>query len=62
LSQRKFDKTSPDLQANILLFYSDLSVPIETKKNPGDWQSVLSQLDQLKLVTPVPVVAASAAQ
>jgi hypothetical protein len=61
LSERKFDKTSPDLRANILLFYSDLSVPIETKKSPGDWQSVLSQLDQLKLVTPAPVVAASAA-
>jgi hypothetical protein len=61
LSERKFDKTSPDLRANILLFYSDLSVPIETKKSPGDWQSVLSQLDQLKLVTPAPVVAVSAA-
>jgi hypothetical protein len=58
LSQRKFDKTSPDLQANILLFYSDLSVPIETKKNPGDWQSVLGRLDELKLVTLVPAVAA----
>jgi hypothetical protein len=61
LSERKFNKTSADLRANILLFYSDLSVPIETKKNPGDWQSVLSQIDQLKSVTPVPVVAASAA-
>jgi hypothetical protein len=61
LSERKFDKTSPDLRANILLFYSDLSVPIETKKSPGDWQSVLSQLDQLKLVAPAPVVAVSAA-
>jgi hypothetical protein len=61
LSERKFDKTSPDLRANILLFYSDLSVPIETKRNPGDWQSVLSQLDQLKLVMLAPVVAASAA-
>ena len=59
LSERKFDKTSPDLRANILLFYSDLSVQIETKKNLSDWNSVLSQLDQLKLVTPVPVVSAS---
>jgi hypothetical protein len=59
LSERKFDKTSPELRANILLFYSDLSVQIETKKNLSDWNSVLSQLDQLKLVTPVPVVSAS---
>ncbi|HWY23020.1 MAG TPA: zinc dependent phospholipase C family protein [Candidatus Acidoferrum sp.] len=62
LSERKFDKTSPELRANILLFYSDLSVAFETKKNLGDWNSVLSQLDQLKLVTPVPVVASSASQ
>jgi hypothetical protein len=62
LSERKFDKTSPELRANILLFYSDLSVAFETKKNLGDWNSVLNQLDQLKLVTPVPVVASSASQ
>jgi len=62
LSEHKFDKTSPDLRANILLFYSDLSVPIETKKNLGDWNSVLGQLDQLRLVTPAPVVASGAAQ
>jgi hypothetical protein len=59
LSERKFDKTSPELRANILLFYSDLSVQIETKKNLSDWNSVLSQLDQLKLVTPIPVVSAA---
>jgi hypothetical protein len=59
LSERKFDKTSLELRANILLFYSDLSVSIETKKNQSDWKSVLSQLDQLKLVTPGPVVSAA---
>jgi hypothetical protein len=59
LSEHKFDKTSPELRTNILLFYSDLSVPIETKKNLGDWNTVLSQLDQLRLVTPAPVVASS---
>jgi len=31
LSERKFDVTSPELRDNILQFYSDLSVPIETK-------------------------------
>jgi hypothetical protein len=59
LSERKFDKTSPELRANILLFYSDLSAPIETKKDKSDWASVLSQLDQLKLITPTPVVSAA---
>jgi hypothetical protein len=62
LSERKFDRTSPELRDNILQFYSDLSLPIETKKDPGDWQNVLSQLDQLKLATPVPVVAGTPGQ
>jgi hypothetical protein len=52
LSDKKFDSTTPDVRANILNFYSDLSVPIETKKDQARWQSVLASLDQLKLVTP----------
>ena len=41
LSERKFDRTSPELRDNILQFYSDLSVPIETKKDQVRWQGVL---------------------
>src|SRR5690348_5104565 len=48
LSDRKFDRTSPELRANILEFYSDLSAAIETKKDNVRWQSVLKSLDQLK--------------
>src|SRR6476661_2057063 len=33
VSGRKFDLTTPELRENIMAFYSDLSVPIETKKN-----------------------------
>src|SRR6266852_1824943 len=62
LSGRKFDLTSPELRANILEFYSDLSVPIDTKRDPDDWKSVLSALDQLKSAVPVPTVAGSPAQ
>ena len=62
LSGRKFDRTSPELRANILDFYSDLSVLIATKKDEDDWKTVLSQLDQLKAMTPVPIVAGSPAQ
>jgi hypothetical protein len=61
LSERKFDSTAPDLRANILDFYSDLSAPIETKKDPARWQSVLTSLDQLRLATPVPVIASTPA-
>jgi Zinc dependent phospholipase C len=61
LSEKKFDSTPPELQANILEFYSDLAAPIETKKDPSGWQSVLTSLDQLKSSTPPPVVASSPA-
>ncbi len=62
LAERKFDLTSTDLRDNILGFYSDLSVPIETKKDDVRWQSVLTSLDQLKLFTPAPILAASPAK
>lgn len=61
-SERKFDLTSPELRANILQFYSDLSVPIETKKDGVRWQSVLTELDQLKAAAPVQTVADSPAR
>ena len=62
LSQRKFDRTSPELRANILDFYGDLSAPIETKKDSAAWQAVLTSLDQLKAVTLVPASAGSTPQ
>jgi hypothetical protein len=62
LSERKFELTSPELRNNILRFYSDVSMPIETKKDQVRWQSVLTSLDQLKSVAPVPTVAGSATQ
>ena len=52
LAARKFDLTSPDLRSNILSFYSDLSLPVETKKNAAQWQDVLASLDLLKSATP----------
>jgi Zinc dependent phospholipase C len=61
LSTRNFDRTTPELRANILAFYSDLSLPIETKKNPSDWRNVLGQIDQLKSSTPVSNLASSPA-
>ena len=61
LSARKFDRTSPDLRDNILQFYSDLSVAIETKKDQPRWQSLLASLDELKAAVPVPTLAASPA-
>jgi len=58
LSQRKFDLTTPALRDDVLRFYADLSAPIDTKKDKVGWQKVLVALDQLKLATPVPTLAA----
>jgi hypothetical protein len=58
LEERKFALTSPNLRDNILNFYADLTLPIETKKDSGRWQNVLTSLDQLKLFTPAPIVPA----
>jgi hypothetical protein len=54
LSEHKFDRTSPELRQNVLEFYSDLSAPIDTKKDKARWQNVLSSLEQLKALTPPP--------
>jgi len=62
LAERKFALTTPALRDDILHFYSDLSVPIETKKDTVRWQSLLTALDQLKLATPGPILAASPAE
>jgi len=62
LSERKFDRATPELRENILQFYSDLSLQIETKKDQVRWESVLTSLDQLKTMLPGPTVAVSPAQ
>jgi hypothetical protein len=56
-SDRKFDLTTTDLRANILSFYANLSAPIGTKKDRSRWQRLLTALDQLKLVSPIPALA-----
>jgi hypothetical protein len=61
LEEGKFALTSPNLWDNILNFYADLTLPIETKKDSGRWQNALTSLDQLKVFTPAPIVAASPA-
>jgi len=62
LSQRKFDLTSPELRDNILTFYSDLSAPIETKKDSPRWQAVLTSLDHLRRLATTPALAADPAR
>src|SRR5580700_3276102 len=59
ISERKFDRTSPELRDNILQFYSDDSAAIDTKKDPVRWRRVVTSLEQLKSVTPVPAAGSS---
>jgi hypothetical protein len=61
LSARNFDMTSAQLRANILEFYADPSLPIETKKDPARWQAVLTNLSQLKSAAPSPAPAGNSA-
>jgi len=44
LSERKFDLASAELRDNVHEFYSDLSAPIETKKDQVRCQNVLTAL------------------
>ncbi|MGD0470099.1 MAG: zinc dependent phospholipase C family protein [Terriglobales bacterium] len=62
LSRGKFDGITPELRANILDFYSDLSASFKTKKDQNDWNKVLAELDQLKSMTLVPTAAGSSTQ
>src|SRR6202040_4099723 len=62
LAERNFDLISPALQDNILRFYADLSAPNSTKSDAVRWRNVLAALDQLRLISPAPVVAARGAQ
>jgi hypothetical protein len=39
LTAKKFNGVTPQLRANILAFYSDLSLPVETRKAPALWQA-----------------------
>ena len=59
LAERKFELTTTDLRANILDFYSELSAPLETKKDTARWQILLTQLDQLKSTPLVPPLVGS---
>ena len=52
LAGGKFRQMSPELQTDILEFYSDPSAAIKTKKDAVRWQELLVQLDSLKTATP----------
>jgi hypothetical protein len=48
LAKRNFDLLTPDLRANILQFYGDLSAQLDTKRHHDQWQELVTNLDKLK--------------
>ncbi|HEY2473041.1 MAG TPA: zinc dependent phospholipase C family protein [Terracidiphilus sp.] len=54
LADKKFEVTTVALQKNVLDFYSNPGAPIDTKRDPGKWQKVQTNLDALKAFTPNP--------
>ena len=59
LAYKKFDVTTVALRKNVLAFYSNASAPIDTKKDPGKWEKVQSNLQALKTFTPNPAQPAA---
>ncbi len=48
LAAHNFDNITPDLQSNILAFYSDPNAPVATKKKPEDWKKTADELEKLR--------------
>ena len=52
LAQEKFSTVTPEMRAEIMEFYSNLDLPIHTKRHKKDWKKVLTELDELKAWRP----------
>jgi Zinc dependent phospholipase C len=54
LEDDNFKTVTPEVRADLLAFYSDLSAPIATKSKKGEWRELLQDLDKLKAVQAEP--------
>jgi Zinc dependent phospholipase C len=52
LADKHFEHLTPELQKNILEFYSDPNAPIRTKKDKKVWTETLADLEKLKSAQP----------
>ena len=62
LAKNHFQQISPELRQDILAYYSNLDAPFATKKNKKEWPRVVSEIDELKAITPAAVSAAAPTQ
>ena len=56
LAEHKFDQTTVALRKNILDFYADPAAPMEAKKDPGRWEALQKNVDELKAFAPDPTL------
>jgi hypothetical protein len=54
LDERKFDRLTPELRADVLKFYADPKAKIETKKDAAEWQKTLDSLRALRATEAIP--------
>jgi zinc dependent phospholipase C len=52
LAKSKFANVTPEIQSAVLKYYSDLSLPFATKKDPKEWKAVTEELAELKAHAP----------
>jgi hypothetical protein len=57
LASHSFAQLTPELQANILGFYSDPKPPAFAKKHPDKWKATLADLNKLQTAQPQPASA-----
>jgi hypothetical protein len=52
LAKNQFANVTPELRSALLNYYSDLSLPFATKKDPTEWKAVTEELAELKAYAP----------
>jgi hypothetical protein len=57
LASRHFAQVTPELQSNILAFYSDPHPPAFAAKNPRKWKTTLANLAQVQALQPQPIAS-----
>jgi hypothetical protein len=54
LEDHNFKTVTPEVRADLLAFYSDLSAPLATKRHKSEWREVLEDLNKLKAIQAEP--------